>query len=232
MPHRQPRARAALLASRLDSRQLPVARVRPLRGERRGDGPATTSCPSRRSRAATWGVRGAHGALKVTATIYALDQSVRGAYLDRRRGYFNGPCVFLLPEGRDSEPDRSHARAAAESHSVRRLALRDGARARRSRRRAASARTARPTTTSCSTIRSRSATSRAWSSRPRACRTTSSIAGRFESDLERVAADLKQICEAQIDFFGRPAPFDRYWFLCIAVGAKAMAVSSIARRRA
>ncbi len=44
------------------------------------------------------------------------------------------------------------------------------------------------------------------------------IAGRFESDLERIAADLKQICEAQIDFFGRPAPFDRYWFLCLVVG--------------
>ena len=44
------------------------------------------------------------------------------------------------------------------------------------------------------------------------------VAGRFESDLERVGADLRQICEAQIDFFGRPAPFDRYWFLCLAVG--------------
>ncbi len=44
------------------------------------------------------------------------------------------------------------------------------------------------------------------------------VAGRFESDLERVAADLKQICETQIEFFGRPAPFDRYWFLCLVAG--------------
>ena len=36
--------------------------------------------------------------------VYALDQSVRGAWLDRQRGYFNGPCLFLLPEGRDAEP--------------------------------------------------------------------------------------------------------------------------------
>jgi predicted metalloprotease with PDZ domain len=33
-----------------------------------------------------------------------------------------------------------------------------------------------------------------------------------------VAADLQQLCEAQIDFFGRPPPFDRYWFLGLAVG--------------
>ena len=39
------------------------------------------------------------------------------------------------------------------------------------------------------------------------------VAGRFESDLERVAADLQQICTAQIEFFGAPAPFERYWFL-------------------
>src|SRR5690606_38399322 len=32
------------------------------------------------------------------------------------------------------------------------------------------------------------------------------------------ATDLKQLCETQIDFFGRPAPFDRYWFLGLAVG--------------
>src|SRR5204862_532727 len=37
----------------------------------------------------------------------------------------------------------------------------------------------------------------------------------------RVATDLKLICETQIEFFGRPAPFDRYWFLCLAVGGDA-----------
>ena len=44
------------------------------------------------------------------------------------------------------------------------------------------------------------------------------VAGRFESDLERVAVDLKQLCTAQIEFFGTPAPFDRYWLLGLAVG--------------
>ena len=44
------------------------------------------------------------------------------------------------------------------------------------------------------------------------------IAGRFETDLDRVAADLAQICAAHIEFFGAPAPFDRYWFLTLAAG--------------
>jgi predicted metalloprotease with PDZ domain len=59
--------------------------------------------PLEKVESGTWLARGAEGELAVTATIYALDQSVRGAYLDRRRGFFNGPCVFLLPEGRDHE---------------------------------------------------------------------------------------------------------------------------------
>ena len=53
--------------------------------------------------AATWCVRGAGRTLTLTTTVYALDQSVRGAYLDRQRAYFNGPCLFLLPDGRDAE---------------------------------------------------------------------------------------------------------------------------------
>jgi predicted metalloprotease with PDZ domain len=44
------------------------------------------------------------------------------------------------------------------------------------------------------------------------------VAGRFEADLDRVATDLIQLCSAQIEFFGRPAPFPRYTFLGLAVG--------------
>jgi predicted metalloprotease with PDZ domain len=44
------------------------------------------------------------------------------------------------------------------------------------------------------------------------------IAGTFDSDLDRVTVDLRQLCETQIDFFGRPAPFEGYLFLGLAVG--------------
>jgi predicted metalloprotease with PDZ domain len=172
--------------------------------------------PAEKVDSGTWIVRGAQGELAVTITVYALDQSVRGAYLDRRRGYFNGPCVFLLPEGRDAEPVE--------------LTLE------------------RPRTPICDGWQVATAMRAAEVDEAGYGRYEASdydelldhpfeisifesvdfeaagvphrlvVAGRFESDLERVAADLKQICEAQIDLFGRPAPFDRYCFLGLAVG--------------
>ena len=38
------------------------------------------------------------------------------------------------------------------------------------------------------------------------------------ADLDRLARDLKRICEPQIRFFGDPAPMKRYLFLITAVG--------------
>src|SRR5690606_30139853 len=53
---------------------------------------------------ASWWFRGAEDELRVTIEVYALDRSVRGAYFDQERAYFNGPCLFLIPEGRENEP--------------------------------------------------------------------------------------------------------------------------------
>ncbi|KAB2843338.1 MAG: M61 family metallopeptidase, partial [Burkholderiales bacterium] len=44
------------------------------------------------------------------------------------------------------------------------------------------------------------------------------ITGRQRCDLARLSNDLRRICEWQIDFFGRPAPMDRYVFQIMAVG--------------
>ena len=44
------------------------------------------------------------GALTVTYLVYAFDVSVRSAYLDARRGFFNGTSVFLRVHGREHEP--------------------------------------------------------------------------------------------------------------------------------
>lgn len=42
----------------------------------------------------TWRVDAYSGDLTVRYRVYAFDLSVRGAYLDRSRGYFNGACLF------------------------------------------------------------------------------------------------------------------------------------------
>ncbi|HEX5047828.1 MAG TPA: PDZ domain-containing protein [Gammaproteobacteria bacterium] len=172
--------------------------------------------PLEKVESGTWVARGAQGELAVTATIYALDQSVRGAYLDRRRGYFNGPCVFLLPEGRDHE-------AVEVTLELPRNPICEGWRV---------ATALQPADINEQGFgRYTAADYDELLDHPVEMSDFESVefeaagvphhlvvAGRFESDLERVAADLKQICEAQIDLFGRPAPFERYWFLGLAVG--------------
>jgi predicted metalloprotease with PDZ domain len=163
----------------------------------------------------TWSCAGARGDLTIRATVYALDQSVRGAFLDRRRGYFNGACLFLLPEGRDTDPVEVDI-ALPEDPA------------------AASWRVATAFTAIAVDARGFGTYGAAdydelidhpveISDFAHATFTAGgvphelAIAGRIDSDLERVAADLHQISEAQIEFFGRPPPFSRYVFLGLAV---------------
>lgn len=44
---------------------------------------------------ASWQVEACQGVLELEYEVYACDLSVRGAYLDTRRGFFNGVCLFL-----------------------------------------------------------------------------------------------------------------------------------------
>jgi predicted metalloprotease with PDZ domain len=166
--------------------------------------------------AGEWSVRGAVRTLTLTIAVYALDQSVRGAYLDRRRGYFNGPCLFLLPSGRDADPIEVTLEPPPHS-------LCDDWRV--------------ATALAPGDLDDRgfglyrAADYDELLDHPVEIGEFESVefeaagvphhlvvAGRFDSDLERVAADLAQICATQIEFFGTPAPFDRYWFLGLAVG--------------
>ena len=61
---------------------------------------------------ATWQARcEGRGALTVTYLVYAFDTSVRAAFVDAQRGFFNGTSVFLRVEGREAEPHRVELRA-------------------------------------------------------------------------------------------------------------------------
>lgn len=46
----------------------------------------------------TWLIEPCHGEVVLLYRVYAYDLSVRGAYLDWTRAYFNGACVFLRVE--------------------------------------------------------------------------------------------------------------------------------------
>ncbi|OYT98217.1 MAG: peptidase M61 [Burkholderiales bacterium PBB1] len=61
---------------------------------------------------ATWQAEcSARGALVVTYLVYAFDTSVRAAFLDAQRGFFNGTSVCLRVEGREAEPHRIELRS-------------------------------------------------------------------------------------------------------------------------
>jgi predicted metalloprotease with PDZ domain len=174
------------------------------------------SLPVEKTAAGEWCVRGAGRTLTFTITVYALDQSVRGAYLDRRRGFFNGPCVFALPEGRDEEP--IEVTLEPPPHSVCddwRVATSLPAQEVDERGfggyQASDYDELLDHPVEISDFES--VEFRAGGVTHRLV-----IAGRFETDLDRIAADVAQICATQIEFFGTPAPFDRYSFLALAVG--------------
>jgi predicted metalloprotease with PDZ domain len=60
---------------------------------------------------ATWLARCAgRGALVVSYLVYAFDTSVRAAFLDANRGFFNGTGVCLRVEGREALPHRIELR--------------------------------------------------------------------------------------------------------------------------
>ncbi len=164
----------------------------------------------------TWCCRGATAALTLKATVYALDQSVRGAYLDTRRAYFNGPCLFALPLDRADEEVElvleapAHAscadwRVATAMHAAE--IDRDGF----GTYRAANYDELLDHPFEIGDFESVEFEAAGVPHRL-------VVAGRFDSDLDRVAEDLTRLCEAQIAFFGAPAPFDRYCFLGQAVG--------------
>ena len=163
----------------------------------------------------TWCCRDAGAQLRVTIEVYALDLSVRGAYLDGTRSFFNGTCLFLSPHGREHEPVE--------------LLLEP------------------PEDPQCATWRVATAMTpidvdargfgrygaadydelidHPFEIGDFAVTDFQSggvphqliVAGRHDTDLDRVAADLSQLCDTHNNFFGGAQPFDRYRFLGLAV---------------
>ena len=159
-------------------------------------------------------------AITVTAHVYAYDLSVRTAYLDRTRAYFNGPCLFLLPEGRDGAPCtvellRPDGDDFADWRVATTLAS-DGATPHGFGRYKAGDYDElidHPVEMSDFALAAFAAGG---------VRHEIAITGRHLGDLERLAHDLTRICQWQIDLYGgapqsRP-PFDRYLFQITAVG--------------
>ena len=160
---------------------------------------------------ATWLARcEGRAALSVSYLVYAFDTSVRAAFLDAQRGFFNGTSVFLRVEGREAEPHRLELRGLPAGWQV--------------------ATALQPVTVDAAGRGSYEAADydelvdhpvelgRFWRGRFEAHGVPHEyvVAGALpDLDGDRLLADAKRICEAQIGFWhpkGQP-PFARYVFL-------------------
>ncbi len=164
----------------------------------------------------TWLTPPSSGPVTVTMEVYGYDLSVRGAYLDPTRGFFNGPSLFLRVLGQEQQP--------CEVDILRPT----GVRYRNWKVATAMARSSAP---AYGFGTYRAADYDELIDHPveigefalvsfRACGVPHDVAitGRQSADLTRLARDLKRLCEWQIRLFGEPAPMDRYVFLVTAVG--------------
>jgi len=161
-----------------------------------------------------WQIAPVNGAVTVHYEVYAFDLSVRGAYLDQTRAFFNGPSVFLAVAGQEDqlarveivEPDFAkdwQLATSMKSHKVNKRGF--------GVYEAANYDELIDHPVEIGDFAKVSF---------KACGVPHEIviAGRHSADLKRLKRDFKKICEYQIRLFGEPAPFDRYVFMTMAVG--------------
>lgn len=164
----------------------------------------------------TWELGACDSGVLVSYEIYAWDMSVRTAHLDQTHGYFNGTSVFFAVEGQEGDvceldiqkPQKACAENWRVATTLKELtAKRYGF--------------GRYQAENYDDLIDHPVEMADFSLVTfEACGVPHDVVftGKHYADLERIAADLKVICEYQINFFGMPAPMDRYLFLTWVVG--------------
>ncbi|MDK2125640.1 M61 family metallopeptidase [Parachitinimonas caeni] len=163
-----------------------------------------------------WQAAPVKGELTLIYTVYAFDLSVRSAYLDSQRGFFNGTSVFLAVEGKTDRPcevEMVGPSAARYANWKVATSLPEAGAARYGfgtyRAKDYDDLTDHPVELGDFTLATFEA-----------CGVPHDIvfAGRHNADMDRLCTDFKKICEYQIRLFGEPAPFDRYVFMTVVLG--------------
>ena len=160
---------------------------------------------------ATWTAAcSGRAALVVSYDVYAFDTSVRAAFLDANRGFFNGTGVFLRVEGAEALPHRVELRKLPAGWEVGTAlpALKVDA----------AGRGVYEAADYDELVDHPVELGRFWRGRfdARGVPHEYVVAGALpDFDGERLLADAKRICEAQIDFWHpkKKPPFTRYVFL-------------------
>lgn len=162
----------------------------------------------------TWACAPVSGPLTVHYEVYAWDLSVRAAHLDQSHGYFNATSLCLAVAGQEQLPAQLQLLAPA-GHEHWRVAT----------TLPAEAVDTRGFGLYCAAdydelidhpVEMGDFEERRFEVHGVPHRLV--VTGRHRGDLDRLVADLGRICAAQIDFFGRPAPFAQYLFQLTVVG--------------
>ena len=160
---------------------------------------------------ATWLARcEGRAALVVSCLVYAFDTSVRAAFLDTQRGFFNGTSMCLRVEGREAEPHRIELRGLPAGWQV--------ATAMRALKVDTAGRGSYEAAGYDELVDHPVELGRFWRGRFEAHGVPHEyvVAGALpDFDGTRLLADAKRVCEAQIGFWHgkKKPPFDRYVFL-------------------
>lgn len=180
----------------------------------RAEGPDGAAVAVTKLDKSSWRCEPVSGPLRVVYEVYAWDLSVRAAHLDQTHGYFNGTSVFLAVAGQEEQPHTVEIVPPADTNGweVATSLPRHGAEEWGfGLYQAGSYDELIDHPVEMGTF------TRA---RFQACGVPHDvvITGKHRTDMDRLCRDLAKICEAQIRFFGEPAPFERYVFLVMAVG--------------
>lgn len=162
----------------------------------------------------TWACSPCQGQLTLTYSVYAYDLSVRSAYFDTTRAYFNGTSLCLMVHGQAQLPCKLtiakpakpyrvwQVGTAMPSHKIDKQGfgsyLADGY----------EALIDHPVEIGELAIAK---------FKVKGIPHRLIVSGRHRADLKRIAHDLKQLCSYHIGFFGE-APFKRYDFLLYVAG--------------
>ncbi|QLG87549.1 M61 family metallopeptidase [Chitinibacter bivalviorum] len=165
----------------------------------------------------SWRIAPTTGPLTIRYEVYAFDLSVRGAYLDQTRAFFNGTSVFLAAKGFETLPCSVQIKADSFSAMSKQWQVATGLCAAAVNDNGFGHYTAQNYDELIDCPVEISDFSKI---EFEACGVPHQmvISGRHHADMERLAHDLRLICEYQIRLFGEPAPFNRYVFMTMAVG--------------
>lgn len=163
-----------------------------------------------------WEIQSCDEPLRVKYQVYAWDLSVRGAHFDQTHAFFNGTSTFLMAEGQRGKTvsldieanDFTRHQAWCVATAMQEVKI-DAQGFGRYLAADYDELIDHPVEIGAHTQTEFVA---------EGIKHQVVLTGQHDCDLERLTQDLQKICQTQLRFFGKPAPFPHYVFMVMVVG--------------